>query len=535
MNSDQIFADLGLAPKVLSAVNALGYEIPTPIQAQAIPVLLSGANLLGTAQTGTGKTAAFALPLLSRLDPKVKLPQVLIMAPTRELAIQVSEAVFSYARGIKNFQVLPIYGGQDIAVQLRALKRRPQVIVGTPGRILDHLRRKSLDLSTLQAVVLDEADEMLKMGFQEDMEEILAAVPDTCQRALFSATMPKAIQKIVHQHIGDAQQIRIQSKTSTVEAVEQKFLLVRNEQKFEALNRILEVEEIEGVIVFVRTKAAAARLSERLEARGFGSAPLSGDINQAERERTVNRLKSGQIDVLVATDVAARGLDVDRISHVVNYDTPYDTESYVHRIGRTGRAGRTGIAILFVTPRERRMVANIEKSTRQKIEQMNLPSGEQISSKRVDKWRENVLETIAKEDLSVFSKLVAELSMSHALDPLEIASALTFLAQKEQPLFPKISDLKLPSPKDHKNMGFGLDKDRSWEDEAPEEGFNRYYLAVGKEHRVGPSDIVGAIANEGQISSRNIGRVRLFRKHSTVELPENMSKGVLQKLAKLTI
>src|SRR5690606_2248580 len=394
--SSSLFADLGLGAPILGALDDLGYEQPSPIQEQSIPLLLAGKNLLGVAQTGTGKTAAFALPLLNNLDPTQQSPQVLILTPTRELAIQVAEACQSYARKLKNFHVLPIYGGQEMSGQLRALRRGVQVVVGTPGRVMDHLRRESLNLAEIRAVVLDEADEMLRMGFIDDVETILAKTPDSAQRALFSATMPAAIQRIAAAYLGDAEEVRIEAKTRTVERISQRYLLLGNHQKLDALTRILEVETFDGMIIFVRTKSATVELAEKLEARGFAASALNGDLSQQLRERTVGRLKNGQLDIVVATDVAARGLDVERISHVVNYDIPYDNESYVHRIGRTGRAGREGNAILFVTPKERRLLQSIERSTRQPITEMQLPSGQQVSAQRIQQFRGQLLETLEK-------------------------------------------------------------------------------------------------------------------------------------------
>ena len=366
MSSNE-FQTLGISAPVLKAVQNLGYEQPSPIQAQSIPILLGGKNLLGTAQTGTGKTAAFALPLLSNIDPQQKTPQILVLTPTRELAIQVAEAFQSYAKHIKGFNVLPIYGGADIGGQLRGLKRGAQVVVGTPGRMLDHLKRKSLNLSQVKSLVLDEADEMLRMGFIDDVEMILSKTPAESQRALFSATMPAAIKRVADKYLGDAQQVRIQSKTQTVERIKQQYITVKAHQKMDALTRVLEVEQFDGMIIFVRTKSSTVDIADRLQARGFSSAALNGDLSQAIRERTISKLKRGQVDVVVATDVAARGLDVERISHVINFDIPYDNESYVHRIGRTGRAGREGNAILFITPKETRLLRSIEKTTKSTI------------------------------------------------------------------------------------------------------------------------------------------------------------------------
>jgi len=553
------FADLGLSQDIMQAIQKIGYENPTPIQAQTIPLLLSGKNLLGTAQTGTGKTAAFTLPLLSRLDFDGKNPSMLVLTPTRELAIQVSEAIKKYSAFMKDFHVVPVYGGQDMGIQLRALKRKAQVIVATPGRLIDHLERRTIDLSGIQAIILDEADEMLDMGFQEDVEYILEATPEGAQRALFSATMPTAVQKIVATYLGDYQTIRITGKTATVEKIRQRYLPVRQEHKMEALTRVLENEEFEGMLIFVRTKQETAEIAERLEARGFDAVPLSGDLAQSLRERTLNRLKEGKIDIVVATDVAARGLDVDRITHVLNYDIPYDTESYVHRIGRTGRAGRDGNAILFVTPRETRLLTMIEKETRQKIEKMNLPTGEQISDKRVAKFKEEIAKTVqGQNNLKDFRDLIENLAMEQAMDIADIAAALAYMNQEEQPLFPKMEPLEADAPRKRdrefsggqgaregrgyersERKGRGSDRgqrDGSFSDmESPESGMERYYLGVGRMDNVSPRDIVGAIANEANLESKYIGHIKLFEKFSTVDLPEAMPEDVLSILRRMTI
>jgi len=551
------FASLGLSPKVMEAVQKIGYENPTPIQTQTIPLLLAGKNLLGTAQTGTGKTAAFTLPLLSRLDFGDKNPAMLVLTPTRELAIQVSEAIQKYSSFMKDFHVVPVYGGQDMGVQLRALKRKAQVVVATPGRLIDHLERRTIDLSGIQALVLDEADEMLDMGFQEDVEYILESTPEDAQRALFSATMPTAVQKIVSTYLGEYETIRIAGKTATVEKIRQRYLSVRQEHKMEALTRVLEGEEFEGMLIFVRTKQATAEIAERLEARGFNAVPLSGDLAQSLRERTLNRLKDGKIDIVVATDVAARGLDVERITHVLNYDIPYDTESYVHRIGRTGRAGRDGNAILFVTPRETRLLAMIEKETRQKIEKMSLPTGEQISDKRVAKFKEDIIKTVQEQKgLDNFRGLVESIALEQALDIADVAAALAFMTQEEQPLFPKMEPLEAESKgarereareprgerererprRDRGDRGSDRRRDGSFSDmEPPESGMERYYLGVGRMDNVSPRDIVGAIANEADLDSKYIGHIKLFEKFSTVDLPEAMPEEVLQILRKMTI
>ena len=546
------FDDLGLSPEVLEAVKMAGYETPSPIQAKAIPALLEGGNLLGTAQTGTGKTAAFALPLLSRVDFSGRGPSILVLAPTRELAIQVAEAITQYAVKMPKIHVVPVYGGQDIAVQLRALKRKADIVVATPGRLIDHIKRGSITLGNVQAIVLDEADEMLDMGFMEDVDTILKEIPANAQRALFSATMPDDVKKIIEQHLGEYCEARIEGKTTTVENIRQRFLLVRNEHKIEALARVLEGEDFDGVLIFVRTKQNTTEVAEKLESRGFNVAPLNGDLAQSMRERTINRLKMGKLDIVVATDVAARGIDVDRISLVVNYDIPYDTESYVHRIGRTGRAGRSGNAILFITPRERRLLKAIEKSTRQPIEAMELPTAEVISAKRVAAFKEKVKSVISCGELEQFKVLVesmvAESPAEEGAEPLsaiDIAAAAIKMYQKKQPLFPELPPLNTPKERRERNNHDAGDamprerRDRARERKEGangiEEGFLRYYLAVGRLDHVSPKDIVGAIAGEGNISSSLIGRIKLFNKFSTVELPDSLSQEVLEHLSEMTI
>ncbi len=556
------FATLGVSAPVLRAITELGYEQASPIQAQSIPLLLQGKNLLGTAQTGTGKTAAFALPLLSRIKPNGQKPQILVLAPTRELAIQVAEAFKSYARYINHFHVVPIYGGQDIRGQLRSLQRGVDVVVGTPGRIMDHLSRRTLDLSELSAVVLDEADEMLRMGFIDDVEEILGKAPADSQRALFSATMPPAIRRVAAKYLGAAEEIRIAAKTSTVERIEQHYLLVHNHHKLDALTRILEVEEFDGMIIFVRTKSSTVELAEKLEARGFTATAINGDLSQSLRESTINRLKKGQLDILVATDVAARGLDVDRISHIVNYDIPNDTESYVHRIGRTGRAGRSGKAILFATPKERRLLYAIEKATRQPLTAMTVPSGEQVSGQRVQRFQLALQKTLQEQDLGKIRELLEKISHDQELDIGQIAAALAWEIQQDRPLFPKLEPLASAASaerrertdsrerparntgNDHKERptrSTGADRkgkpDRSHkiERDAKDASTVRYRIEVGKEQGATPGDIVGAIANEAGIESRYIGRIAIHENYSTVELPEGMPREIFNRLKNVRV
>jgi ATP-dependent RNA helicase DeaD len=505
----------------LAAVEAVGYESPSPIQAQTIPPLLAGRDLLGQAQTGTGKTAAFALPLLSRLDLGRLQPQALVLTPTRELAIQVAEAIRAYARNLNGFHILPIYGGQDMGAQLRQLRRGVHVVVGTPGRVIDHLRRKSLTLDGLRTLVLDEADEMLRMGFIEDVEWILGHTPEQRQIALFSATMPEQIRRIAERHLRDPVEIRIPSRTATVETIRQRYWQVTGVHKLDALTRILEVEEFDAMLVFVRTKTATVELAEKLEARGYSCAALNGDMNQALREKTVERLKSGTLDILVATDVAARGLDVGRISHVVNYDIPYDTEAYVHRIGRTGRAGRKGEAILFVAPRERRMLRAIEQATRQPVAEMRLPSSAAVADRRIARFKQTIGDVLESEELGFFEDLVGSIQREHDVGLSEIAAALAFLLQRERPLVP---EERAPAPPRQEREG------RAPARSQPEPGMEAFRLEVGRAHGVLPKHIVGAIANEAGLESRHIGRIELHDTFSSVDLPKGMPLEVFAHL-----
>ena len=555
MSSNE-FQTLGISAPVLKAVQNLGYEQPSPIQAQSIPILLGGKNLLGTAQTGTGKTAAFALPLLSNIDPQQKTPQILVLTPTRELAIQVAEAFQSYAKHIKGFNVLPIYGGADIGGQLRGLKRGAQVVVGTPGRMLDHLKRKSLNLSQVKSLVLDEADEMLRMGFIDDVETILSKTPAESQRALFSATMPAAIKRVADKYLGDAQQVRIQSKTQTVERIKQQYITVKAHQKMDALTRVLEVEQFDGMIIFVRTKSSTVDIADRLQARGFSSAALNGDLSQAIRERTIGKLKRSQIDVVVATDVAARGLDVERISHVINFDIPYDNESYVHRIGRTGRAGREGNAILFITPKETRLLRSIEKTTKSSITPLTMPSNAQVSDQRIQQFTEQLSKTLETPRLDKFREMIVKYVEENDLDMADVAAALTYENQKERPLFPKLDNIVAPR---QDNSGKNRDRDGKNKDRKGKDNFSKdrnprakseriirdedgnvvpmltYRLEVGKNDSVEPSNIVGAIANEADISSQYIGQIILHDEYSTVDLPDGMPDDIFKTLKKARV
>ena len=541
------FSSLGLPGPLMAALAEVGYETPSPIQAQAIPLLLEGRDLLGQAQTGTGKTAAFALPLLARIDASAGYPQLLVLAPTRELALQVAEAMQTYARFLPGFHVLPIYGGQGMGMQLNQLRRGVQVVVGTPGRIMDHMRRGTLDISRLQSLVLDEADEMLRMGFIDDVEWILEHTPPQRQTALFSATMPKEIRGVAERHLNDPQQIRIASKTTTAENIRQRYWSIGGLHKLDALTRILESEPFDGVIIFVRTKTQTVELAEKLSARGFAAEALNGDVAQVQRERTVGRLRDGTLDILVATDVVARGLDVKRVTHVVNYDIPYDTESYVHRIGRTGRAGAAGEAILFVAPRERRLLRAIEKATGHAIEPMDLPSVNDINTKRTERFKDSVREVIAKDELALYYRLVSELEQEDDLDALQIAAALARLAQGDVPLLLDPKTESKHQPKSDPQSGDRGRKARPAErsrahphkvvetealplKEFPEIEMERFRVAVGYQHGVKPGNIVGAIANEAELESKYIGHIEIFDDFSTVDLPAGMPPQTLRDL-----
>ena len=544
------FSKFELKPTLLKALYEVGYETPTPIQDQTIPLLLEKKDVLGQAQTGTGKTAAFALPLLSNLNLRQKEPQILVLAPTRELAIQVAEAFKKYASQIKSFHVLPIYGGQEYRRQIRGLQRGVHVVVGTPGRVMDHMRRGTLKLEKLNTLVLDEADEMLRMGFIDDVEWILEKTPPKRQIALFSATMPQQIRSIAKRYLKDPEQIIIKVKTTTADTIHQRFWPVSGMHKLEALTRILEVESFEAMLIFVRTKTATVELSAKLEARGYASNALNGDIKQNQRERTIDYLKSGKLDILVATDVAARGLDVDRISHVVNYDIPHDTEGYVHRIGRTGRAGRKGDAILFVAPREIRMLHSIEKATNQKIEIMELPSTELINDQRIAKFKQSITDTLATEELGIFYQMIEQYQKEHNVPAIEVAAALALLLQGDAPfmlqtkpnLSKKDENFVKNDAKTFKKLGReqrrgrGKGRARATRKELPvEKGMECFRLEVGHNHSVKIKNIVGAIANESGLDSQYIGRVNIYDDYSEIDLPEGMPKDVFKDLKKVWV
>ena len=544
------FSKFELKPTLLKALYEVGYETPTPIQDQTIPLLLEKKDVLGQAQTGTGKTAAFALPLLSNLNLRQKDPQILVLAPTRELAIQVAEAFKKYASQIKSFHVLPIYGGQEYRRQIRGLQRGVHVVVGTPGRVMDHMRRGTLKLEKLNTLVLDEADEMLRMGFIDDVEWILEKTPPNRQIALFSATMPQQIRSIAKRYLKDPEQIIIKVKTTTADTIRQRFWPVSGMHKLEALTRILEVESFEAMLIFVRTKTATVELSAKLEARGYASNALNGDIKQNQRERTIDYLKSGKLDILVATDVAARGLDVDRISHVVNYDMPHDTEGYVHRIGRTGRAGRKGDAILFVAPREIRMLHSIEKATNQKIEIMELPSTELINDQRIAKFKQLITDTLATEELGIFNQMIEQYQKEHKVPAIEVAAALALLLQGDAPfmlqtksnLSKKDENFLKNDTKTFKKLGReqrrgrGKGRAKASRKVLPlEKGMECFRLEVGHNHSVKIKNIVGAIANESGLDSQYIGRVNIYDDYSEIDLPEGMPKDVFKDLKKVWV
>ena len=533
------FSALGLDDRVLKGVKDLGYELPTAIQAATIPPLLEGRDVVGKAQTGTGKTAAFALPILSRLENAQKAPEALVLCPTRELAIQVCEAFASYGSHMAGLHVLPVYGGQAYGVQLSALRRGVQVVVGTPGRIMDHLEKGTLDLTQLRFLVLDEADEMLKMGFAEDVETILAGTPATKQVALFSATMPTQIRKIAKRYLKDPVEINIKTKTTTVATTTQRYLRVAPAQKLDALTRILEVENFEAMLIFARTKQATEQLAERLRARGFAATALNGDIAQAQRERIVNQLKAGKLDILVATDVAARGLDVDRISHVVNYDIPTDTESYVHRIGRTGRAGRTGDAISFITPKEFYLLRLIEKATRQELTLMPLPSIDDVNSNRLTKFDSAITEALESDSVDTFRDIVAHYMREHDVPEVDVAAALAIVLQGDVPLL--LEDRPEQFPRLERDRGDREDRGNRG-DRPQREPRSRnqvelatYRISVGRRHRVEPRQIVGALANEGGLGRDDFGHIDIRIDHSLVELPAKLPAGAWEALASTRI
>ncbi|MFZ9148321.1 DEAD/DEAH box helicase [Vulcanococcus sp.] len=560
------FAAFGFAPELLEALEAIGYKEPSPIQKAAIPELMLGRDLVGQAQTGTGKTAAFALPMLAALDDQQRTPQVLVLTPTRELAIQVADSFKSYAVKMPHLRVLPVYGGADFRDQIHKLKRGVQIVVGTPGRVMDHMRQGTLDLSGLRSLVLDEADEMLRMGFIDDVEWVLGQLPEQRQVVLFSATMPSEIRRISHQYLNSPAEITIKTKGSDASRIQQRYITVNGPMKLEALSRVLEAETKEGVIIFARTKAITVTVAEALEAKGYGVAVLNGDVAQSQRERTIERLKNGTVDVLVATDVAARGLDVDRISLVINYDIPFDSEAYVHRIGRTGRAGRTGNAILFVTPRERRFITGLERAVGRPIEAMEIPSNASINQSRLDRLRErlnNQLETLSAEETSeqqaMLSEILQRVAQERSTTPEQLALAALQMAVGDQPLLVHDDESWLrqqpPLRDGRRGDRFGdrfSDRDRGprqgngqangqprrgprEQAGPPEDHMDRFRVEVGWRDRIKPGNIVGAIANESGLNGRSIGRIQIFDTHSLVDLPKGMPEEVFQNLKQLKV
>jgi len=516
-------------------LDEVGYETPSAIQEQCIPHLLNGHDVIGQAQTGTGKTAAFALPLIDRIDINTNQVQLLVLAPTRELAIQVSEAIQTYARHLKGLHVLPIYGGQSYDIQLRPLKRGVHVVVGTPGRVMDHIKKGTLKLNSLKALVLDEADEMLRMGFIDDVKWVMEKLPKERQIALFSATMPDVIRRVAEKFLNDPKIVKIKTKTATAQTISQSYWLVSGVNKLDALTRILEVESFDALLIFVRTKTATVDLAEKLSARGFSAEAINGDIVQNQRERTIQQLKKGKIDILIATDVAARGLDVERISHVVNYDIPQDPESYVHRIGRTGRAGREGKAILFVAPRERRMLQTIERITRQPITPMQLPSAKIINEQRVTNFKQRISDTLNNQELGIFEELVLSFQKEHEVDAFKIASALALMAQGTEPLLLSEKELSQGSFKEGSKAKISISVHADPLKNNPSIKMRRYRLAVGRKDNIKPGNVLGAIANEAEISSEFIGAIQIFQDFTTIDLPDEMTKETLAILKKTRV
>ena len=545
-DSEALFTDFELDRRVELAVQAAGYVNPTPVQQKIIPQMLAGRDILAQSQTGTGKTAAFALPILSNLQPKARLPQALILTPTRELATQVAESFETYGANLPKLRIASIYGGTDYVGQLRALKRGVQVVVGTPGRVIDHLNRGTLQLDMLQCVVLDEADEMLNMGFQEDVEKILDQTPEEKQMTLFSATMPEPIQRIADQHLHDPYKIVVRKKQLTADSVEQRCVFIENKQKVELLARLLEVDECDGVIVFTKTKDQTISVSEHLTARGFKAAALNGDLPQARRERTVDQLKAGKINILVATDVAARGLDVQRVSHVINFDLPHDSESYVHRIGRTGRAGRSGIAYIFLNERERGKLRLIERATKKTIQIVEPPSSEQLSAARIAAFKETVLKHVDADEVELYQQILTELVNESGQDLETIAAGMAHMARGGRPLVAQ--PLESPRPRERRGRDRFEDRRRDRRDARPQRGRNRegdfnrrgprpvesgmqrFWIGVGREDGVRPGNIVGAVANEAGIPGSDIGPIQIRDHFSTIDLPAEAAQAALQTL-----
>ncbi len=585
------FHSLGLSEPIQAALDAVGYETPSPIQAATIPMLLEGKDLIGQAQTGTGKTAAFALPILHSIDLECRAPQAIVLTPTRELAIQVAEAFQKYASKMPGFHVLPIYGGQPYPLQLRPLKRGVHVVVGTPGRVIDHLDRGSLDLSSVKHFVLDEADEMLNMGFVDDVDKILAKAPDQRQIVLFSATMPPAVKRLAETYMRQPEVVCLEAKTTVADTIRQRYLIVKGNFKLDALTRLLEAEPFDSMLIFVRTKSDTVELSEKLEARGHASAPLNGDIAQSQRERTVERLKNGKLDIIVATDVAARGLDVDRLSHVLNYDMPTGIEPYTHRIGRTGRAGRKGEAILFVKPQERRLLRSIQGATGRDLEEYSVPTNDEVNASRVERFKERIVENMKAErpqkTKDLYARVMNEVVEESGAEPGAVFAALAEMVQGDRPLLfeeqgrqngrdrtPDERENYRPDKArgkfDRKDTRGNYERkerfDRKQRPDAPgrfddrgpqrdtrpknferpggkkpqptqatEAGMIRYRVEVGYNHGVQPGSIVGAVANEGDISSEFIGRIEIYNWFSTIDLPEGMPPETFKRLQRARV
>ena len=546
------FDSLDLLPAILQAVNDSGYTSPSEIQVQSIPHLLAGKDIIGQAQTGTGKTAAFALPILCNIELNLKRTQVLVLAPTRELAIQVAEAFQTYAKHLPKINIVPVYGGAPYSEQLRGLKKGAHIVVGTPGRVMDHIRKGSLNIKNLQTLVLDEADEMLRMGFIDDVEWVLEQAPDSRQIALFSATMPTVIRRIAQKYLVEPELIKVASKTVTAPTINQRYWRVYGASKLDALTRILELEDHDAMLVFVNTKNMTLELADQLQARGFACEALNGDIPQNGRERIVERLKRGRLDVLIATDVVARGLDVQRISHVINYDAPRDNESYVHRIGRTGRAGRSGEAILFISRRETRLLKSLERTTKQALTEMEIPSVKNINELRIARYKKTILATIEKlqssKDYAVFSKLINELHENDGADMVDIAAALAHMSNNNKSFLLNEAEFKHLKDKKKFNDDFDDRGTRRQRDDRkkkaipgsratplkgmPDVQMKRFRVEVGYDHGVKPGNIVGAIANEAGLDSKMIGQIEIFDGYSVVDLPDGMPKDVFQDLQK---
>jgi ATP-dependent RNA helicase DeaD len=548
------FAGFGFGPEILKALEAIGYSAPSPIQKAAIPELMLGRDLVGQAQTGTGKTAAFALPLLAGLDAEQRRPQVLVLAPTRELALQVAESFNSYAAHLPQVRTVAVYGGADFRDQIHHLRRGAQIVVGTPGRVMDHMRQGTLDLSQLRSLVLDEADEMLRMGFIDDVEWVLGQLPEQRQVVLFSATMPAEIRRISQQYLNSPAEITIRTKAADASRIRQRFLTVPAPLKLAALERVLESETSEGVIIFARTKAITLTVAESLEAHGYDVAVLNGDVPQAQRERTIERLKNGQVDVLVATDVAARGLDVERIGLVINYDIPFDGEAYVHRIGRTGRAGRSGEAILFLTPRERRFLGGLERAVGKPIEPMEVPSNATINQNRLDRLRRRLTNAlhqsaVSAEEQALLSEIVQRVAQEQSCSAEQLALAALELSLGGKPLLLHGNDdftqvrAQGPTRRDGResrdDRDFGSREPRRGRSErpvgAPEPDMERFRVELGWRDRIKPGNLVGAIANETGLQGRAIGRIQIFDTHSIIDLPKGMPEDIFQGLRNLRV